>query len=215
MTSSLTPNSLEFKNIGVGLETLTIEPPATIGSSFSLTLPEDGGTANQFLLTDGSGVLSWALNDPEMVIFRDEKPSGTVSGTFTAGANQIRTLNTITYEKDSTGWFSLNSNQFTLTAGKYFISARAPAISVAFHKVMLYNVTDATIDILGSSATIAAAAGSQTDSNLTGVFTIADTKVFELRHRCSVTVNNFGFGFPNSFPDMVEVYAEVTIQKFA
>jgi hypothetical protein len=54
MTSSLTPNSLEFKNIGVGLETLTIAPPATIGTSFTLTLPVDDGTTDQFLQTDGS-----------------------------------------------------------------------------------------------------------------------------------------------------------------
>lgn len=36
-----------------------IKAPATIGSSYSLTLPADDGTAAQTLVTDGSGVLSW------------------------------------------------------------------------------------------------------------------------------------------------------------
>lgn len=36
-----------------------IKAPATISSSYSLTLPADDGTAAQTLVTDGSGVLSW------------------------------------------------------------------------------------------------------------------------------------------------------------
>lgn len=35
-------------------------PPHSAGASYTLTLPNDDGTASQFLQTDGSGVLSWA-----------------------------------------------------------------------------------------------------------------------------------------------------------
>ncbi|MFT7557862.1 MAG: hypothetical protein ACI83D_000536, partial [Planctomycetota bacterium] len=34
-------------------------PPPVLAASYSLTLPVDGGTANQVLSTDGTGVLSW------------------------------------------------------------------------------------------------------------------------------------------------------------
>ncbi len=36
-----------------------IQAPATIASSYTLTLPDTDGDANQVLTTDGSGVLSW------------------------------------------------------------------------------------------------------------------------------------------------------------
>jgi len=37
-----------------------IQAPSTIGSSYTLTLPADDGSASEFLSTDGAGVLSWA-----------------------------------------------------------------------------------------------------------------------------------------------------------
>ncbi|HLN20669.1 MAG TPA: hypothetical protein VK213_06245, partial [Bacteroidales bacterium] len=39
--------------------TTTIQSNANVPSSYTLTLPGDDGTANQFLQTDGNGVLSW------------------------------------------------------------------------------------------------------------------------------------------------------------
>lgn len=42
-----------------GSETVTIQPQA-MASSYTLTLPVDDGTANQYLKTDGSGNLSWS-----------------------------------------------------------------------------------------------------------------------------------------------------------
>ena len=38
---------------------VAIEAPATVSSNVTLTLPGDDGTANQVLITDGSGGLSW------------------------------------------------------------------------------------------------------------------------------------------------------------
>jgi len=35
-------------------------PPHSAGASYTLTLPNDDGSASEFLQTDGSGVLSWA-----------------------------------------------------------------------------------------------------------------------------------------------------------
>lgn len=43
-----------------GTDSITIQSPATIGTSYSLTLPADQGGANTFLKNNGSGVFSWS-----------------------------------------------------------------------------------------------------------------------------------------------------------
>jgi len=43
-----------------GGEYVALQAPATLASSYTLTLPVDDGTAGQALVTDGSGVLSWS-----------------------------------------------------------------------------------------------------------------------------------------------------------
>ena len=42
-----------------GGEYVAIQAPATLAGNYTLTLPADDGDANEFLLTNGSGVLSW------------------------------------------------------------------------------------------------------------------------------------------------------------
>lgn len=42
-----------------GTDTITLCAPATIGTSYSLKMPADQGSANQYLKNDGSGNLSW------------------------------------------------------------------------------------------------------------------------------------------------------------
>ena len=43
-----------------GTNKVTIQPPAALAADYTLTLPVDDGTPNQYLKTDGSGVTSWA-----------------------------------------------------------------------------------------------------------------------------------------------------------
>ena len=43
-----------------GGQYVAMQAPATIGSSYTLTMPADDGDANQYLQTNGSGVLDWA-----------------------------------------------------------------------------------------------------------------------------------------------------------
>lgn len=71
---------------------------------------------------------------------RDEKPSGTVGGTGTAGAWNIRTLNTI--KSNTITNASLSSNNISIPSGKYRIKASAPAYMCNTSKLRLFNVTD-------------------------------------------------------------------------
>jgi hypothetical protein len=43
-----------------GGQYVAMQAPATIGTSYTLTLPADDGDADQYLQTNGSGVLDWA-----------------------------------------------------------------------------------------------------------------------------------------------------------
>lgn len=59
-TGALRSNtSLILEETGAGTDTITIQAPASIAASYTLTLPVDDGTPDQYLKTDGSGVLSW------------------------------------------------------------------------------------------------------------------------------------------------------------
>ncbi len=50
---------LILEDTGVGTNTITIQAPTPLASSYILTLPVDDGTSGQVLSTDGSGDLSW------------------------------------------------------------------------------------------------------------------------------------------------------------
>lgn len=98
-----------------------------------------------------------------------------------------------------------------MPAGTYYAEAYGVGYTVGWHKVRLYNITDGTTTIVGSSAKSDANAFCNTESKLARRFTIAGSKTFELQHFCQTTVGN-GFGFPSGTGE-VEVYSEVLIWK--
>lgn len=51
-----------------GTNKVTIQPPATLAADYTLTLPADDGSANQYLKTDGSGVLGWATLAADVIV---------------------------------------------------------------------------------------------------------------------------------------------------
>ena len=194
-----------------------LEAPAAAGSN-TLVLPNGDGNPNEYLQTNGSGVLSWApVTHPaafeSYAIIADQKAAGTNGGTFNNGAWETRELNTEL--ADPNNIVSIATNQFTLSAGSYLIKASAPANRVDNHQTRLYNITDNAVAIVGSIAYSGSADTVQTRSELSGRITITDTKVFELQHRCSTgkSTNGFGkgidFGEPNLYA-MVEIYKEAS-----
>lgn len=149
-----------------------------------------------------------------IVVLRDEKASATAGGTFTNGAWRVRDLNT--KATDTHSICTLAANQFSLPAGTYEIQAKAPGYNVAQHKAALYNVSDASYVIYGSSAYGAGGAiPDQERSEVIGVFTIAGSKTFEIRHQSINTAATYGFGYPSSIASINEVYTEVFIRKIA
>ena len=150
--------------------------------------------------------------ESQLLHVRDEKAANTASGTFTSGAFQTRTLNTSVTNEISGA--SLSSNQITLPTGTYYIHATAPAYAVNLHKAILRNITDSADTIIGTSERADQSYNVMTRSFVTGRFTIAAQKTFEIQHRCSTTLATEGFGIKSSF-SVVEIYTDVQIWKVA
>jgi hypothetical protein len=141
---------------------------------------------------------------------REEQTAGTDAGGFTSGSWQTRTLNTETTDEIGS---TLSSNQFTLPAGTYEVSADAPAFLTGEHRAKLRNATDGSDTLVGTSE-YSGAGASQTRSFVRGQFTIDDEKTFELQHRCNTTRATDGMGVAANF-GVTEVYAEVRIWRLA
>lgn len=149
--------------------------------------------------------------ESQLLHVRDEKSSGTNGGTFTSGSYQTRTLNTVK-TNEVTG-ASLSSNQIILPSGTYFIIASSPAYAVSNHKAKLYNITDSSDVIFGTTEHAWNNGYNTTHSFIRGRFTISAQKTFEIQHRCGSTVSTEGFGTSSSMG--TEVYAEAMIWKVA
>lgn len=136
----------------------------------------------------------------------DEKASGVGGGNNVIGSN-IRALNTV--RSNTITGAALASNQITLPAGTYRVEASVPFFNGDRHRGFLYNVTDAAVAVLGTSENSGGAF--TTRSFVRGVFSIAATKVFELRHHCeSIATQGLGDPVVDGRP---EVYAEITIRR--
>lgn len=130
----------------------------------------------------------WDVQDESAAYAKlsDTKTAGTGAGTFTSGAWRTRTINT--EDNDSAGIVSLSANQFILQAGTYRINARACAYQVDSHKSRLYNITDSTTTLVGTSEVSGVVPTyASTWSKIAGEFTIAGAKTFEIQHYCSIT----------------------------
>lgn len=90
--------------------------------------------------------------------------------------------------------------------------ASAPSSGAGSHQAQLYNITDATVTIVGSVEHCTNGSLTQTWSHITGRFTTAAQKVFSIRHWINLGVAD-GLGNPSSSSTDVEVYTDVMIWK--
>lgn len=174
----------------------------------------NAGTLGFKLTAQGAAAPLWAADifGGQLLHVRDQRASGTLSGTFTSGAWRTRTLQTVLTNEIASA--SLAANQISLPAGTYYIEAFALGLKTDANQAKLRNITDSTDTVIGSSGRTNSGADENSRSTVAGRFTIAGTKVFELQHQCATTSPNNGFGGAASF-GVAEVYAEVCIWKVA
>ena len=158
-------------------------------------------------------LLGNGLRQSDIWILTERLPSGTDGGTFLANIWETRNLNHIA--TSSTTGVSLNifTHEFTISEGQYFIRAMAAANAVGRHKIQLYNVTEGSVEAVGSSAFARSVVDSQSNSDLSTTLSVPTGGLtFELQHRAALTRNQDGFGICSGF-GVDEIYSRVVITR--
>ncbi len=189
-----------------GSETFT-GPAGTAATSLSV-----GKGMCYLILCDGANFRVFRIGSVCPVLHvREQQSTGVQGGTSVAADfTQTRVLNTTV--TNTIPGASLASNEITLPAGTYEVWAKAPAWAVNGAKAALYNTTDSTYTIIGSTVYIAADVSG--DSWILGQFTIAAAKAFKIRHYTQAAFATSGLG-QASASGQVEVYTEVFIKQVA
>ena len=142
---------------------------------------------------------------------QDQKSANTDGGTLTGGSYQTRVLNTILTNTISGA--SLASNQVTLPSGTYYVWGKAPALGTARTKTILYNDTDSSNILIGTSDDCNSNYGAQNQGTVVGKFVLAAQKAISLQQQ-GVTKSDNGLGEGANY-GVVEVFAEIQIWKVA
>ena len=178
------------------------------------------GTSGQVLTSGGaSAAPSWsdasAASGVPDVIIEDQKTSGSNGGNGVENAWTTRTLNTLYRNANSLA--TLSSNQFTLPAGSYYITARSPFyFSAGIMRIRLYNVTSSSVERLGYNAWAGAGSSpdrpNQIDALVEAYVTIASSTTFRIEYNVpnfqSVTA---GLGTASNLG--TEIFTSVSIWK--
>lgn len=141
----------------------------------------------------------------------DQKASGTGGGNTVASTWTKRTLNT-TIGSNTISGSSLASDVITLPAGTYRIFATSIFVG-GNTKIRLRNTTDGTTTIVGTSLTSTSSQTANNVNSLSGTFTIASTKNYELQYWASNALTN-GLGVA-TISGEVEIYSIVELWRMA
>lgn len=178
----------------------------------------DGGTGASTAAaarTNLGAILTDAVFPGAIVcIAENQQSSGTAAGTLTSGADTVRTLNTLVYNRNTMA--SLSSNRLTLPAGtweiEWFAAIGGDEVDNGRHQSFLYNQTDTTEVQRGTAGDINETSGQAATLFSVGstVVTIADAKAFEIRHRTTIGGGTVRQGDAGSFG--TEVYTRVIVR---
>ncbi|MCX5513413.1 hypothetical protein C3941_23785 [Kaistia algarum] len=146
-------------------------------------------------------------------IITDEKLANTAGGTFTSGADQTRTLNTLWPPAPNPSGISIASNRFMLPAGTWIVKWSAPAYKVGAHRSFLYDYTHSLEIKRGGVAAAGTADTTMTRSDGEVSVIVKDDTEFEIRHRATSTEASDGFGIASNFG--IEIYTTVEITRAA
>jgi hypothetical protein len=216
-TALVKDGAAAIRTLGSSVDTTTknLNPSTTLGdieyrsSTANVNTRLAIGSTGQ-VLTVAGGVPSWAnaAGGMNCAVFIDQKTS-TAGGTFSSGAWRTRDINTSQF--NSISGASIASNQITLPSGTFMVVATAPFQRVDQNALRFQNITDTSTTIEGQNAYTDSGTAVCGVAYLSGTFTIAASKTFELQHRCATTRGGDGFGPSNSFT--TEVFAVVSIWK--
>ena len=155
-----------------GTSRVRIQAPNALAGDVTLTLPVDDGSSNQFLQTNGSGVMSWATVTSDFTLSDGSNTDSFSTGetlTFTAGegidtavASNTVTITAETATDANLGVAKFNTADFDITSGDVTIKALGVsnaqlAGSIANAKLSFSAITigSTSTSLGGTSTTIA------------------------------------------------------------
>jgi hypothetical protein len=112
---------------------------------------------------------------------------------------------------------SLGGNEFTLPAGRYKITASAPAFRTDGHQLALVNAGTGDIEIIGMSQFDHSSNGyTNNRAFLEGRLNLTAPTTYRLRHftRSGNSGNGLGRQGETTGPAIQEVYAFVSVEKY-
>lgn len=171
--------------------------------------------ADKYISTDGSGNIQWEVKSSlgiSVANIWEQQVQNTDAGS-SDGTDQTRVLNQ-SADLDSI-ITSLTGNQFTLQAGKYAVQGVVPGNDTGNFTSWLYNVTDATIAVKGTSVYFGSSDTETHWSTISGSFEITDQKIFEIRFRSELSKASHGLGRAADITGQVEVYTQLQVTKIA
>lgn len=150
-------------------------------------------------------------------IFEYRRPQGTHGGTYTtANTWQRRDLNTVVAEFDPNHDIFMNTNQISLTKGKWYIKASAVGFELGNHKIRFVKVSSGDPVVLYGNNAVSQGTNIPTYSELEGEIDIdISSQVFELQHIGAFAKVTVGFGQAGNFTGIEEVYSRVVIKKIS
>ena len=147
-----------------GSHSIAVKSPASLAADVTLTLPSDDGTANQALMTDGSGNLTWG----------GTLAAGAVSGTTGTFSGAVSGT-TGTFSSTVTGVAGTFSGAVSGTTGTF--SGNVTSTGNTAGNVQVGITADNEIDTSSGNLTIDSAGGTVTvDDN----FTISSSKTIDM-----------------------------------
>lgn len=172
-------------------------PTATVGTNTT----QVATTAFVLANPGSSGV-------PKLFQVQDQKATNTNAGNTVATTWSNRTLNTSVTNQISGA--SLASDTITLPAGTYYIDCVIPFYGTTNTKVRLYNTSDSTTAVTGSS--IGASGSLSMLATIRGLVTIASSKNFVVQYYATNAVTA-GLGIVGNAAPEVEVFTSLSIWK--
>jgi hypothetical protein len=198
-------------NTGIPVFATTVTRDAAFGGTGEKVLAQGQyayiEATSSLMVYSGSAWIDAIVN--QIASFTEYQASGTNGGSSTAGSFIKRTLNT-TLTNSITGC-TLTASVISLPAGTYEITANSITTNGAQTQIKLRNTTDSTDTIFGTNEY--QTNGTATNP-LTGSFTIAGTKNFEIQYRVLTSKATDGLGVDGTFGTS-NCYTNCLIRKVA
>jgi len=156
-----------------------------------------------------SGMSAPSSSAIKVAVFEDQKANGTAGGTATSGSKFVRTLNTSVSNTLTSA--SLASNQITLGAATYLAVCEATFSSTNETQLFFESTDGTTVLLAGNSCVVSSVGQDNQNITLVGTFTLASSKVLELKGQVQTTAATTGLGVATGFSAGVEKYARVTL----